>query len=36
MAQLDIRPGFTTADFPDGHAHEAEDLYVITPLSNIT
>jgi len=35
-AELDVRTGFTAADFPDGHGHEAEELYVIAPISDIT
>tara|TARA_R110000772_G_scaffold73216_1_gene159412 strand:- start:44402 stop:45010 length:609 start_codon:yes stop_codon:yes gene_type:complete len=35
-AELDVRTGFTAADFPDGHGHEAEDLYVIAPIADIT
>ncbi|MEQ9557501.1 MAG: diaminobutyrate acetyltransferase [Rhodospirillales bacterium] len=35
-AELDVRTGFTAADFPDGHGHEAEALYVIAPISDIT
>ena len=34
-AALKIRTGFTAAQFPQGHGHEAEDLYVIAPVSVI-
>ena len=33
-AKLTVRPGFTAEDFPQGQIHEAEDLYVISPLTN--
>jgi L-2,4-diaminobutyric acid acetyltransferase len=35
QAQLAIRPGFAAEDFPQGQTHEAEDLYVISPLNPI-
>lgn len=34
-AELEIRTGFTAAEFPQGHGHEAEDLYVIAPVADI-
>lgn len=33
-AELEIRTGFAATEFPQGYAHEAEDLYVITPVAD--
>ncbi|HEY9079982.1 diaminobutyrate acetyltransferase [Magnetovibrio sp.] len=34
-AHLDIRSCFGADDFPEGQGHEAEDLYVISPITSI-
>jgi len=34
-ASLNIHPGFAVDDFPDGYAHEPEDLFVISPIASI-
>lgn len=34
-AELEIRTGYPAAEFPEGHGHEAEDLYVISPVADI-
>ena len=35
-AKLDMRTGFTADDFPEGHGHEAEQLFTISPIANIS
>ena len=34
-SSLEVSPGFTEDDFPDGFAHEPEDLFVISPIASI-
>ncbi len=34
-ATLEVSPGFAVDDFPDGHNHEPEDLFVISPIASI-
>lgn len=34
-ATLDVQPCFRIEDFPDGDVHEAEELFVITPVAAI-
>ena len=35
-AKLDVRTGFTADDFPEEHRHEAEQLFVISPIADIS
>ena len=35
-AKLDVRTGFTADDFPEEHRHEAERLFVISPIAAIS
>ena len=35
QASLNVHPGFAVDDFPDGYAHEPEDLFVISPIASI-